>query len=158
MNTTEPLPLSASVMAPSGFATVSRSELDIQRLVRQCAYVSNPPWRGTERRESIRAPFPHVIQLIPIDRKQLTPSDTPLLGIGRNIAPRGLDFYHTQPLPSRRVIVVLEGQHPEPKYLVLDVNWSRFLKQGCYLSGGRFIEIVTPPANPSASAEPLVAW
>ncbi|MFO0913964.1 MAG: hypothetical protein U0795_13480 [Pirellulales bacterium] len=128
---------------PPVFATVSRANADIQAVVRQCRSAAQTNRRGAERRQSLRAPFPQVIQLIPIDRKDLTAADSVSLGIGRHISPCGLDFYHQDPLPSRRVVVVLDDPAGQPQFIVLDVSWSRFLKQGCYLSGGRFQEVVS---------------
>lgn len=135
------------------FQCISKSEQQIRHLVSQVVHHVQPSWRGTERREYVRAPFPHVIQVIPIARKTLTAVDSPILGIGRHIAPRGLDFYHTEPLPSRRVVVAFDGPQDSLKYLVVDVSWSRFLKQGCYLSGGRFTEVVDLSAPQDAQTE-----
>jgi hypothetical protein len=99
-----------------------------------------------ERREDERQPFPYLVQLIPIPLDAGFNAQERLNVIGHDISRGGFRFYHTQPLPLRRVIVTLPWTNTEG--LLLQLRWCRFLQQGWYESGGCFIG-TTPIALPT---------
>jgi len=112
-----------------------------------CGLLANFQPRGArlERRSDQRYPFPYLIQLTPAG-----PDGTPAEGetiavVGKHISERGLGFYHTKPLPYRRMIVSLETGSGSRLSFLIDLTWCRFTKQGWYESGGRFLQAVPPP-------------
>ncbi|MBI1246555.1 hypothetical protein GC197_01775 [bacterium] len=105
-----------------------------------------------ERRRDFRYPYPHLIYLTPIN-----PSGEPLnaqstVVVGKNITERGIDFFHREPLPYRRVILTLEAEDGARASVVTDLLWTRFTRHGWYDNGGRFLQVVTQngPADSKA--------
>lgn len=97
---------------------------------------------NVERRRYDRSAVPYLFQLTPLD-----PDGQPLIAqtmtvVGKDISPRGLSFFHEQPLPFRRAIVTLE--YPDvPRFEAeIDIRWCRFAKVGWYESGGRLLRAV----------------
>jgi hypothetical protein len=72
-----------------------------------------------------------------------------LVVIGKHLSEHGLDFYHRQPVPQRRVIASLDGGSAGWVGLLLELNWCRFTRHGWYDNGGRFVAIVDSPLNGS---------
>jgi hypothetical protein len=105
-------------------------------------------WNQPERRQRARHPFPRLMSLTPLADHALAQAANPLVVVGKNLGLRGLDFYHCQPLPYRRVIVSFDDM-PGPVHLVLLISWCRFLRPGWYDSGGRFIQVVSPTPDSS---------
>jgi hypothetical protein len=118
-------------------------DLTVVRLVEHLTRQLQRPFPG-DRRKDVRMAFPQPVQLMPVARDGLRQIDVPLGGIGRSLGLRGLDFYHFSPIPSRYVLAVFEGLRDHAP-LLLDVRWSHFLRQGWYLSGGRFLSVVSRP-------------
>jgi hypothetical protein len=107
----------------------------VRRLVASLA-----PRRGTiDRRGDRRFPFPYLVRLSPVEAVQDAP---PLVVIGKHLSETGLGFYHQHPLPYRRVNVWLGSPIGLEVEMVLDLTWCRFVGQGWYVSGGRFVETV----------------
>ncbi len=115
----------------------------VDDIVQGVLKAAEPPWNRPERREQRRYPFSRLLSLTPITEDDLAPIGPPLTVIGKNLALRGLDFYHTEPLTHRRMIVSFDDT-PGDVHLVLIVTWCRFLRPGWYDSGGRFTHVVTP--------------
>jgi len=94
---------------------------------------------ATERRRYDRSPIPYLFQLTPLDADGQPLLVQTMTVVGRDISPRGMSFFHEQPLPFRRAIVALE--HPDaPRFTAeIDIRWCRFAKIGWYESGGRLL-------------------
>ena len=102
--------------------------------------------RGHERRNEQRYPYPHPVYLTPLAGDGPCVEETVQV-IGKHLSEHGLDFYHREPLPYRRMIASLEvnGQWLG---LVLDLKWCRFTSDGLYDNGGRFVAAVSSPLAP----------
>jgi hypothetical protein len=96
----------------------------------------------TERRHENRYPFPYLVQLTPVVEDGVTPRGDAVVVVGKHLSERGLGFYHPKPLPHRRMIASLETGGGQWIRFLIDLNWCRFIKQGWYESGGRFLRLV----------------
>lgn len=99
--------------------------------------------RSQERRSERRHPYPHPIYLTPLT------ADGPLFDetvqvLGKHLSEHGLDFYHREPLPYRRMIASLQADG-QWFGLVLDLKWCRFTSDGLYDNGGRFVAAAISP-------------
>lgn len=92
--------------------------------------------QGRERRRWRRVAFPYLLRLLPLSTAEI-PSGSELTVVGRHLSEHGLNFYHREPLPARKVAVWLSDD-PETTPLLLDVSWCRFIRDGWYEIGGRF--------------------
>lgn len=95
-----------------------------------------------ERRLHTRLPFPMLVRLTPVDPRTQEPLADSIVVVGKNVSEEGLGFYHQDPLPYRRAIIVLEDNAGRSVSLLIDLSWCRFTRQGWYDSGGRFLQIV----------------
>lgn len=92
-----------------------------------------------ERRRHQRYPYPHPIKLTPINEAGEPLEDETFHIVGRRLSAGGLDFFHHEPVPYRRVIATLgHGDLPRVQ-LLLDLTWCRFVGHGWYDNGGRFL-------------------
>lgn len=103
-----------------------------------------------ERRQFGRIALPLVLQVTPLDQTGQPLEHLALRVVGKDISPRGISFFHEQPLPYRRAIVTFE--HPEVgRFCVeVDMSWCRFTSPGWYQSGGRLIRTVARVESPAA--------
>jgi hypothetical protein len=107
-----------------------------------------PKQEFMERRSETRYPFPYLVHITPVGQDGVPiPSDTVVV-VGKHLSEQGLGFYHPKPLPYRRVIASLESNGRWMGFL-MDLKWCRFTRQGWYESGGRILESVTSPLDPS---------
>ena len=97
-----------------------------------------------ERRRDSRYPFPYLVQLTPVAEDGVTPEGATIAVVGKHLSERGLGFYHPKPLPHRRMIASLETGGNRWMTFLIDLSWCRFIKQGWYESGGRFLRSVEP--------------
>lgn len=95
-----------------------------------------------ERRRDFRYPYPHLIYLTPIDASGQPLNEQSTVVVGKNITERGIDFFHRDPLPYRRVILTLEAEDGTRASMVTDLLWTRFTRQGWYDNGGRFLHVL----------------
>lgn len=95
-----------------------------------------------ERRRDFRYPYPHLIYLTPIDASGQPLNELSTVVVGKNITERGIDFFHRDPLPYRRVILTLEAEDGTRASMVTDLLWTRFTRQGWYDNGGRFLHVI----------------
>jgi hypothetical protein len=95
-----------------------------------------------ERRQFGRMALPLVLRVTPLDQTGQPLEHLATTSIGKDISPRGISFFHEQPLPYRRAIVTFE--HPDVgRFCVeVDMSWCRFTSPGWYQSGGRLIRAV----------------
>ena len=105
----------------------------------QAVIARTQPTVESERRCDLRTPFPYLLRLMPVDASGTEIGDATVV-VGKEIAERGLGFYHQHPLPHRRALVRLD--HPQAGYFsaILDIKWCRFTSAGWYESGGRIIQ------------------
>jgi hypothetical protein len=99
--------------------------------------------RVQERRTEQRYPYPHPIYLTPVADDGPRVDET-IQVMGKHLSQHGLDFYHREPVPYRRMIasLALEGGWVG---LVLDLKWCRFTSDGWYDNGGRFVAAIRSP-------------
>ncbi len=133
----------ASLDFPCATSSPTYSEVRVQ--VRGLLSGLHPRNEKAERRRDGRYPFPHLICLTPVGRDGATPEGEAIVVVGKHLSERGLGFYHPKPLPYRRMIASLETAGGQCVAFLIDLNWCRFLRQGWYESGGRFLEAVPPP-------------
>ena len=127
-----------------------REALPLSELVRSVmfGYHGGQTGRGgPQRRRRLRVPFPYPICVTPVNVDGHADPQNSFTVIGRHLSECGLDFYHTQPVTQRKLIVSLEDFNPELRRVVMELTWCRFLRHGWYCNGGRFVSI-EPGSNP----------
>lgn len=107
--------------------------------VRKLVTSLTPSRSAVERRGDRRFPFPYPVRLAAMDEGHGEPEMTV---IAKHLSESGLGFYHQAPLPYRRVRVWLSSPIGLEVEMIMDLNWCRFVGQGWYVSGGRFVETV----------------
>jgi hypothetical protein len=120
---------------------------EVRSQVRGLLTTLYPQHDWVERRSEGRYAFPYLIHLTPVGRDGLTPHDQGIVVVGKHLSERGLDFYHREPLPYRRMIASLEGSNGHWLGFLIDLRWCRFTKHGWYESGGRFLQAVLSPVE-----------
>ena len=125
------------------------SERAVTGFVDRFLRLAEPAGRDFERRAVRRVPFPHLVTLTPIDDAELISIGDPISVVGKQLAGRGLDFFHRDPLGFKRAVVSFDSSIGLHEQLILSLSWCRFLKPGWYDSGGRFTHVVKPQVNES---------
>lgn len=95
-----------------------------------------------DRRTDIRVAFPNLVSITPLQDQGMAEVGEPIHVVGKSLAERGFDFYHTENFPFRRVIVSIDLDSGNSVHFILNMSWSRFLRPGWYDSGGRFTHLV----------------
>lgn len=125
------------------------SELDIRECVRGILASHYGRTFATERRRERRFPFPHLVHLTPLADDGRTPIGSAMVAVGRELSEGGFGFFHAAPLAHRQMIASLQSADNHWFSLVIDLTWCRFMRQGWYESGGRFLRtILIPPPSP----------
>jgi hypothetical protein len=90
-----------------------------------------------DRRRYGRIPLPMLLQVTPLDSNGQPQEELTTTVVGKDISPRGVSFFHQQPLPYRRAVVTFE--HPEVGEFTMevDIGWCQFTEHGWYVSGAR---------------------
>ena len=101
-----------------------------------------PSRSAAERRGDRRFPFPYPVRIARAEDDASATDDPAFTVIGKHLSETGLSFYYERPLPFRRVNVCLGSHAGLEVELVMDLSWCRFVGQGWYVSGGRFIDVV----------------
>ena len=136
--------LSLAALPLVGATGGNRQEDPIAQRVEQALATAMPDRHGTERRRLMRWLYPYPVYLTPVDDGGFP---EPIVVIGKQLSPHGLDFYHREPVPYRRVIASLEGGEQGWIGLLLELAWCRFSRHGWYDNGGRFLAVVDSPMN-----------
>jgi hypothetical protein len=68
----------------------------------------------------------------------------PLVGRVRNISRHGFGLAHEQRLERGLVLLEFDLENGEPIQFVADVFWCELQESGCYFSGGKILEVVSP--------------
>lgn len=133
-------------------AVFSSTDQDVQARVHELLLRMYPPGPPLERRQDRRYPYPHMVRLTPAGRNGCTPVGPTVAVVGKNLSERGMGFFHSQPLPDRRMIVSFDAGDGRWLGLLVDITWCRFICSGWYESGGRFLQSV--PAVPPEPSQP----
>lgn len=126
------------------WSVVDKSDAAVADYVSQILQLTRVPRPLVERRGAERTPFPHLIELTPVGDNDLVTIGDPITVVGKQLAYRGIDFFHTDVLSFKRAIVSFDRGLGLDEHFVLNLSWCRFLRPGWYDSGGRFTHIVTP--------------
>lgn len=141
MASCRPQSLAAETVGPH--CDVARAaDVAIRLQVRQLLQTLLPVAPTIERRQDRRYPFPRLIRLTPVAADGRTPVGEPLVVPGNSLSERGIGFFHTQPLAHRRMIASFASTEGEEINLLVDLAWCRFIGQGWYESGGRFVQFL----------------
>lgn len=97
--------------------------------------------RLREKRRENRLPYPYLIQLLPVAEDGTVDAEQAIVVVGKHISVGGVDFYHRDPLPHRRMIAWLDAGGGQHRAVLLELLWCRFNKQGWYENGGRFLRL-----------------
>jgi hypothetical protein len=103
-----------------------------------------------ERRRLIRYPFPQPVCLTLLSEDQTAPKGELIVAAGKDISEFGIGFFHAAPLPSQQMVVSLQVAKGRWLAFVIEVIWSRTIRQGWCESGARFIRPVAVPPLESA--------
>lgn len=125
-------------------AAYSKVTKHVRRILGDSAHAC--PW--FERRTDHRSPFPYVMQLEPVGRNGDPCADETVVVVGKHLSRCGLDFYHREPLPHRRMILTIEQASGQCTRLLMELTWCRFIRQGWYASGGRFVGVIESTKPP----------
>jgi hypothetical protein len=97
-----------------------------------------------ERRGYGRIPLPLLLRVTPLDQTGQRLDELSTTVVGKDISPHGISFFHEQPLPHRRAIVVFEHPDVGTFTMEIDLGWCQFTGAGWYVSGGRLIRSLAP--------------
>ena len=97
-----------------------------------------------ERRGYGRIPLPLLLRVTPLDQTGQRLDELALTVVGKDISPNGISFFHEQPLPHRRAIVVFEHPDVGTFMMEIDLGWCQFTGAGWYVSGGRLMRSMAP--------------
>ncbi|MCC9609124.1 hypothetical protein LOC68_06805 [Blastopirellula sp. JC732] len=126
---------------------LSEHELEVRVQVRSIIGAAGKGARlaYADRRRDQRYPFPHLLYLTPVNKAGEPLVEQTVVVVGKTLTERGMDFYHQQPIPHRRVIVTIETPGGYIASFLMDLTWCRYTKQGWYDNGGRFLNTVPSP-------------
>lgn len=133
-----------SCVLAADWAVVDKTEAVVSDFARRIVELTRAPRWISERRADDRVSFAHLIELTPIEDTSLRVTGEPVFVVGKQLAARGLDFFHTEVLPFKRAIVSFDSTIGLDEHFVLNLSWCRFLRPGWYDSGGRFTHVVEP--------------
>lgn len=125
----------------------STAENEIQTQVYGLLNSFYPQDGPVERRREHRHPFPRLVHLTPVGADGITPEGETIVVVGRDLSEHGLGFFHTKPIPYRRMIASIQAPNEQWIGFLIDLRWCRFTRQGWYESGGRFLQSVLSPIN-----------
>ena len=120
----------------------SRTDQDVRARVHELLLLMYRPNPESERRRDRRYPYPHLVRLTPVGSDGRTACGETILVAGNTLSEGGFGFYHPQPLPYRRMIASFHSGDDRWLGLLIDLRWCRFVGQGWYESGGKFLDAV----------------
>jgi hypothetical protein len=126
----------------------NRREDSVANTVEQVLAAVQGSRHGIERRREERFPYPHPIYLTPLPgpgERHADPRRETIVVIGKHLTTHGVDFYHREPIPHRRVIASLDAAEHGWIGLLLELTWCRFNRHGWYDNGGRFLSVLESP-------------
>lgn len=120
---------------------------EVQECVRRVLSEGKQERGLNERRREKRHAYPYPVYLTPVAEDGSQDEEKTFAVLGKHLSECGLDFYHTQPLPYRRVIASLELANGQWVGLMMDLSWCRFNRHGWYENGGRFLYTAASPVE-----------
>lgn len=108
-----------------------------------------------ERRRVHRCAYPYPAYLTPLDEDGVPLTEETVVVLGKHLSELGLDFYHQEALPYRRMIASFECGEGRWLAFEMDLSWCRFGRHGYYENGGRFVRSVESPLG--AANDALIA-
>jgi hypothetical protein len=135
-----------SIAPPAAAAPIARLDESVRLSVRSLVARMFPGGLPVERRNQGRYPYPFLLRIVPVESDGVTPAREAVVVVGRDLSERGMGFFHPQPLNDRYAVATLQDNSGRSMSLLLDVSWCRFTSYGWYVSGGRFLRVVDPPA------------
>jgi hypothetical protein len=158
MNTADELsPQSASLVpdASTNAAMIVNLVIDqdIRARVHELLMLAERPAPEGERRRDRRYPYPYLVRMTPVAIDGYTPAGPAIIVVGRTLSEGGFGFFHSRPLADRRMIASFHAGSDRWLGLLMDLRWCRFIGEGWYESGGRFLSPVPgiPPAEIGAA-------
>jgi hypothetical protein len=136
----------------SPLIVVPPSSERLGNVVRQAVSHAGFAGRAAERRRESRFPYPRLIRLSPVAADGVTPLAENVVVVGKHLSPRGIDFFHREPLPHRRMVAWLETKSGQTHPVLVELLWCRFTKEGWYDNGGRLLRVVDLPTPVSLAA------
>lgn len=136
--------------------TASSNEAVLQRIHEVTTYVETlvASWNGpstfVERRRWHRIPYHQNILVTPLHDETNEPNGPPLLLPGRDISLGGVSFAHKDPLPYRKVACTFDRTSGCRESVIVKLTWCRFTKEGCYQSGGQFVQSISLNIDPAS--------
>ena len=131
----------------SELKSTNRPSDPISELVQHALYRQRDNIQVKERRREHREPYPYAVYLTPLNHQRELLLDDTFVVIGKHLSAHGFDFYHSEPVPYRRVVASLDCGGGHWAGFVLDLSWCRFNRNGWYDNGGRFLETTASPFN-----------
>jgi hypothetical protein len=98
-----------------------------------------------ERRRAQRHAYPYPLRLWSADAFHTAiDGSIKVVGegtivMGKHIATGGLDFYTSEPIADRKVVISFESEGSPPIRVLVELTWCQFGGHGMYLNGGRFL-------------------
>jgi hypothetical protein len=116
----------------------------------QAALVGVQPTREVvERRRESRHPFPYPVRITPVTTKGRLMPELSLFVLGKHLSRLGMDFYHLEPVPHRRVIATLPCGASPSVSMLMDLTWCRFGAHRWYENGGKFVQALRTLTEPT---------
>jgi hypothetical protein len=92
-----------------------------------------------------RIPFERQLTITPLSDTADGTAGESFTVRGREISLVGVSFSHPHPLPARRVAVTFHLGDGTTESVVTRLRWCRFRRDGTYLSGGHFLNLIAAP-------------
>lgn len=110
----------------------------------------NGPKTVVERRRWHRIPYQRPILLTPLHDETDEPIGEAFLVQGRDISLGGVSFAHLRPLACRKVACTFDPNSGCRDSVIVRLTWCRFTTEGCYQSGGQFMQTIALKIDPAA--------
>lgn len=108
------------------------------------------PGINVDRRLYDRVAIPALFKLTPLDTRHGGLAGEAMVVVGKNLAQRGIGFFHDRPIPYRRAVIELDQPELGRWAAEIELQWCRFTKVGWYESGCRVVRVIdldSPPAK-----------
>lgn len=108
---------------------------------------ADPTPQSTNCQSEPRMPFNRpatVMRLLRYPSGAVERVGQPLAGRLRNVSRQGFGLAHDERLERGHVILEVSLANGEPIQFIADVLWCELQESGCYFSGGKLLEVVSP--------------
>ncbi len=138
-------------------ASSVNTEGEIRKRIQLAISRQRPSQPPSERRRIQRRPYPYPVYLTPINEHGEPDLEETIVVLGKHISELGLDFYHREALPYRRMIASLDCSDGHWVAMLMDLSWCRFGRHGWYENGGRFVRLADSPLGTANDSTALIA-